>query len=184
MDTIPNPILHLTCLDATFAIKPVFDRFSSVIITSGTLSPMELYPTLLGFQPVICKSYQMTLTRNCFLPIVVTRGSDQVPISSKFEVRNDLAVVVRFCLLNSTQRNYGTLLIEASKIIPDGLVAFFPSYLYLESIVSSWNDLGMIQEILQNKLVFIETPDAAETSIALENYRKVGSFFNHLYIGM
>ena len=31
---------------------------------------------------------------------------------------------------------------------------------------------GMIQDILKYKLVFIETPDAAETSIALENYRK------------
>lgn len=30
----------------------------------------------------------------------------------------------------------------------------------------------MIQDILKYKLVFIETPDAAETSIALENYRK------------
>ena len=123
---------------------------------------MDLYPTLLGFSPVISQSYQMTLTRTCFLPIVVTRGSDQVPVSSKFEVRNDLAVV----------RNYGSLLLECVKIVPDGLVAFFPSYLYLESIVSAWNELGMIQDILAYKLVFIETPDPAETSVALENYRK------------
>jgi DNA excision repair protein ERCC-2 len=92
---------------------------------------MDLYPTLLGFHPVVSQSYPMTLTRTCFLPLVVTRGSDQVPISSKFEVRNDLAVV----------RNYGTLLLECVKIVPDGLVAFFPSYLYLESIVAAWNDL-------------------------------------------
>ncbi|KAG7151268.1 General transcription and DNA repair factor IIH helicase subunit like protein [Verticillium longisporum] len=31
---VPNPVLHFTCLDAAIAIKPVFDRFSSVIITS------------------------------------------------------------------------------------------------------------------------------------------------------
>jgi DNA excision repair protein ERCC-2 len=77
------------------------------------------------------ESYQMTLTRTCFLPLVVSRGSDQVAISSKFEVRNDLAVV----------RNYGNILIEFSKVVPDGIVAFFPSYLYMESIVSAWNDL-------------------------------------------
>ncbi|TPX69126.1 hypothetical protein SpCBS45565_g02654 [Spizellomyces sp. 'palustris'] len=160
-DTIPNPVLHLTCLDATIAIKPVFERFSSVIITSGTLSPMELYPTLLGFQPVVVQSYQMTLTRSCFLPLIITRGSDQVAVSSKFEVRNDLAVV----------RNFGNILIEFAKIVPDGLVCFFPSYLYMESIVAAWNDLGMLQEVLKYKLIFIETPDAAETSLALENYR-------------
>lgn len=70
MDTIPNPVLHFTCLDATLAIRPVFDRFSSVIITSGTLSPIELYPSLLGFHPYISASYQMTLSRNCFLPLI------------------------------------------------------------------------------------------------------------------
>eukprot|EP00842_Homolaphlyctis_polyrhiza_P000296 jgi/Hompol1/1267/HPOL_000643-RA len=162
LDTIPNPVLHFVCLDATFAIKPVFDRFKTVIITSGTLSPMELYPTLLGFEPVVIESYQMTLTRTCFLPLVITRGSDQVTISSKFEVRNDIAVV----------RNYGNILLEFAKITPDGLVCFFPSYLYMESIVAAWNDLGMLQEVLKYKLVFIETPDATETSIALEHYRQ------------
>ncbi|KAI9209299.1 uncharacterized protein BJ171DRAFT_486077 [Polychytrium aggregatum] len=161
-DTIPNPVLHLTCLDATFAIKPVFDRFSTVVITSGTLSPMDLYPTLLGFRPVVMESYQMTLTRDCFLPLTVTRGSDQVAVSSKFEVRNDLAVV----------RNYGNILLEFAKVVPDGLVCFFPSYLYMESIVAAWNELGMLQELLKFKLIFIETPDAGETSLALENYRK------------
>ncbi|KAL2914057.1 TFIIH/NER complex ATP-dependent 5'-3' DNA helicase subunit [Polyrhizophydium stewartii] len=162
LDTIPNPVLHFTCLDATLAIKPVFERFSSVIITSGTLSPMELYPSLLGFEPTVTESYQMTLTRTCFLPLIVTRGSDQVTVSSKFEVRNDPAVV----------RNYGNILLEFAKITPDGLVCFFPSYLYMESIVSAWNDMGMLNELLKYKLIFIETPDATETSIALENYRQ------------
>ncbi|CAJ0764262.1 20372_t:CDS:2, partial [Entrophospora sp. SA101] len=31
---------------------------------------------------------------------------------------------------------------------------------------------GILNEALKNKLIFIETPDAIETSLALENYRK------------
>lgn len=62
---------------------------------------------------------------------VTTRGSDQVAISSRFEVRNDPAVV----------RNFGSILVEYSKIVPDGIVAFFPSYLYMESIVAAWHDM-------------------------------------------
>jgi len=111
---------------------------------------------------------------------VITRGSDQVAISSRFEVRNDPAVV----------RNFGSILVEYCKIVPDGIVAFFPSYLYMESIVAAWNDMvttyderraiikwyfqGILNEIWKNKLIFVETPDANETSIALENYRRVG----------
>ncbi|KAM1858155.1 hypothetical protein ACFX14_008176 [Malus domestica] len=53
MPHIPDPVLQLCCHDASLAIKPVFDRFQSVVITSGTLSPIDLYPHLLNFHPVI-----------------------------------------------------------------------------------------------------------------------------------
>lgn len=160
--TVPNPIFHFTCLDPSLAIKPVFERFSSVVITSGTISPLDMYPKMLQFTPVVQETYPMTLTRKAFLPLVITRGSDQVAISSRFEVRNDPAVV----------RNFGSILVEYSKIVPDGIVAFFPSYLYMESIVAAWNDMGILNEVWKHKLIFVETPDANETSIALENYRR------------
>ncbi|WOO79552.1 General transcription and DNA repair factor IIH helicase subunit XPD [Vanrija pseudolonga] len=160
--TVANPIFHFTCLDPSLAIAPVFERFSSVVITSGTISPLEMYPKILQFQPVIEESYPMTLTRNAFLPMVITRGSDQVPISSRFEVRNDPAVV----------RNFGSILIDLARTVPDGVVAFFPSYLYMESIVSAWYDMGILSEVWKHKLLFVETPDAMETSIALKNYRE------------
>ncbi|TFL07611.1 DNA repair helicase [Pterulicium gracile] len=160
--TVPNPIFHFTCLDPSLAIKPVFEKFSSVVITSGTISPLDMYPKMLQFSPVVQESYPMTLSRNSFLPLVITRGSDQVAISSRFEVRNDPAVV----------RNFGSVLVEYAKIVPDGIVAFFPSYLYMESIVAAWNDMGILNEVWKHKLIFVETPDANETSIALENYRR------------
>lgn len=160
--TVPNPILRLSCLDASIAIKPIFEKFSSVIITSGTISPLDMYPKMLNFDTVIQQSYSMTLDRRSFLPMIVTKGSDQVAISSRFEIRNDPSVV----------RNYGTLLIEFSKITPDGLVVFFPSYLYMESIISQWQTMGILDEVWKYKLILVETPDAQETSLALETYRK------------
>ncbi|KAF7304874.1 Helicase ATP-binding domain-containing protein [Mycena kentingensis (nom. inval.)] len=160
--SVPNPVFHFTCLDPSLAIAPVFERFSSVVITSGTISPLDMYPKMLQFEPVVQETYPMTLTRNAFLPLVITRGSDQVAISSRFEVRNDPAVV----------RNFGSILVEYSKIVPDGIVAFFPSYLYMESIVTADGFQGILNEVWKNKLIFVETPDANETSIALENYRR------------
>lgn len=35
-------------------------------------------------------------------------------------------------------RNYGNLLLEMSAVVPDGIVAFFTSYVYMENIVASW----------------------------------------------
>ncbi|KAM1343943.1 hypothetical protein PS2_007999 [Malus domestica] len=122
MPHIPDPVLQLCCHDASLAIKPVFDRFQSVVITSGTLSPIDLYPHLLNFHPVISRSFTMSLTRDCICPMVLTRGSDQVPVSTKYDMRSDLGVV----------RNYGRLLLEMVSAVPDGVVCFFVSYSYMD----------------------------------------------------
>jgi DNA excision repair protein ERCC-2 len=144
------------------AIKPVFDRFSSVVITSGTLSPLNFYPKILNFRPTVCESFEMSISRNCICPIVVTKGSDQVPISSKYDSRLQDPVV----------NNYGRLLIELSKNVPDGLICFFTSYIYMEEVVSRWQEKGILQSILQHKLIFVETKDVVETSLALDSYKK------------
>ncbi|XP_064436444.1 general transcription and DNA repair factor IIH helicase subunit XPD isoform X3 [Mirounga angustirostris] len=98
--TIANPILHFSCMDASLAIKPVFERFQSVIITSGTLSPLDIYPKILDFHPVTLATFTMTLARVCLCP------------------------------------------------------------------------MGILENIQRNKLLFIETQDGAETSVALEKYQE------------
>ncbi|MBA0708834.1 hypothetical protein Golax_023923 [Gossypium laxum] len=162
MPHIPDPVLQLSCHDASLAIKPVFDRFQSVVITSGTLSPIDLYPRLLNFHPVVSRSFTMSLTRDCICPMVLTRGSDQLPVSTKFDMRSDPGVV----------RNYGKLLLEMVSVVPDGIVCFFVSYSYMDGIINTWNDSGILKEIMQHKLVFIETQDVVETTLALDNYRR------------
>ena len=53
------------------------------------------------------------------------RGSDQIAISTRFELRKDTAVI----------RNYGQLLIDTAAVTPDGICCFFTSYLYMEYII-------------------------------------------------
>ena len=75
--------------------------------------------------------------------------------------------------------------------MPDGVVCFFPSYFYLETIVGAWNDMGVLRATLRHKLIFVETryfciffslvlnsfddylnSDFAESALALQNYRR------------
>ena len=109
---INEPLLQLCCLDASIAVQSVLQNFQSVIITSGTLSPIDLYPKLLNFNPIIRESLPMTIFRHCLKPLIVTKGSDQLPISTRFEQRDDVSNI----------RNYGTLLLEICKCVPDGYV--------------------------------------------------------------
>lgn len=157
-----EPLVQLCCLDASIAIKPVFERFHSVIITSGTLSPLDLYPKLLNFTPLAKVSLPMSTFRPCLLPLIITRGNDQMMISTRYELRNDLGVI----------RNYGMLLIDVVSTVPDGICCFFTSYQYMEYVISEWDKMHILKEIMQHKLIYLETKDVVETTLALENYRR------------
>ncbi|CAH8528978.1 unnamed protein product [Dicrocoelium dendriticum] len=160
--SVINPVLYFQCLDASLPIRPIFNRFVSVIITSGTLSPLDMYPRILDFHSVNSASFTMTLARSCVLPMIISKGNDQVPMTTRFESRDDTAVV----------RNYGHLLAQLSSVVPDGIVAFFPSYHYLESTFSMWYEQHLIEQIQRHKLLFVETQDAEETSLALASYQR------------
>ena len=95
-------------------------------------------------------------------PLIVTRGSDQTELTTKFEARDDPAI----------SRNYGDLLVNLSQHVPDGIVCFFTSYKYMEDTVTKWKEVGVLKQILRNKLIFIETKDIVETTLALDNYRR------------
>ncbi|KAJ8906401.1 hypothetical protein NDN08_002894 [Rhodosorus marinus] len=157
-----KPILQLACLDASLAIRPVTNKFRTVVITSGTISPLDFYPRMLSFRAAVAASFNMSLDRKCVCPLVITHGGDQTVLSSKFQDRSNPAVA----------RNYGDALLRFAERIPDGLVVFFPSYAYMSDIVSFWQDNDVLNELQERKLVFVETQDPAEASLAIANFRK------------
>ncbi|VDK68111.1 unnamed protein product [Gongylonema pulchrum] len=80
-----------------------------------TLSPLDMYPKILDFDPAVMASLSMTLARPCIAPLIVSK---------------DAAVI----------RNYGALVLELASLVPDGVVVFFTSYLYMENVISTWYD--------------------------------------------
>ena len=52
-------------------------------------------------------------------------------------------------------------------------LGFIVTFDLQENIVASWYEQGIIDNIQKSKLLFIETQDSAETSVALQNYYKV-----------
>ena len=64
------------------------------------------------------------------------------------------------------------LLVDLAAVVPDGIVAFFVSYSYMDAIIGRWHEMGVLEELMARKLVFIETQDVVETTLALDNYRR------------
>ena len=185
---VPDPVLKLACVNAALAIEDVFAKYQSVVLTSGTLSPLSMYPRMLGFTPCVARSFPMTLPRKCLCPVIVTRTADQsaivvhnhVPdgthhnntataggyISSSYSTRTDTAAQAH------VSHTYATFLIQLARTVPDGIVCFFTGYRYMGEVLADWHKNGVLEKLLSLKLVFIETQSVEETSEALHNYRK------------
>lgn len=59
------------------------------------------------------------------------------------------------------------LLVELCEIVPDGIVCFFPSYKYMEEVIVQWNEIKILDQVSEYKLLFIESKDVAQTSIVI-----------------
>lgn len=90
--SVPDPLLQFCCLDASIALKPVLDKFKALIMTSGTMSPLNIYPKMLGFEATLLKSVNARLPRNSISPMIVCKGTDQVPLTSEFSERGNQMV--------------------------------------------------------------------------------------------
>ncbi|KAI4291266.1 DNA excision repair protein ERCC-2 [Pancytospora philotis] len=180
-----SPVLRLSCLDASLAISHVFAKFKNVVITSGTLSPIEMYPKILNFVPGTVAEIGATLDRNRISPLLITKGNDQMILTNAdnngyyldaaLQHQDALTTSFSFRSDPSVVRNYGNLLLNLARSVPDNIVCFFPSYIYMEDIVTVWSKTGVLREILESKLVFVETPDPEETALALEAFRNACS---------
>lgn len=56
-----------------------------------------MYPKILNFRPVTVCTFDMTLSRDSLLPIVVSRASDQTRLSSRYESRNESRKRAKSC---------------------------------------------------------------------------------------
>jgi regulator of telomere elongation helicase 1 len=100
----------------------------SIIVTSGTLSPLPSYSMELGLNfphtlenPHIISSQQIHVR-------VIGKGVSGKLLNSSYERRQD----------NDYYLELGNTLVTLAKIIPDGMLLFFPSYSVMESCIEAW----------------------------------------------
>ena len=53
-------------------------------------------------------------------------------------------------------RNYGRLSLEMVSVVPDGVVCFFVSYSYMDAIVNTWNETGILKVLVLFELRFFQ----------------------------
>jgi len=60
-------------------------------------------------------------------------------------------------------RSFGGLLADLTRIMPDGLICVFADYSNIKIVLDRWYSMGVIKRLLEQKLLFIETPSVTES---------------------
>ncbi|KAF2835740.1 ATP-dependent RNA helicase CHL1 [Patellaria atrata CBS 101060] len=148
--------LKYMLLDPSHAFKFVVEEARAVILAGGTMSPMEDYTQyLFSYLP---RSRLMTLSCGHVIPPAnlfvspVTQGQNGMEFNFTFEKRN----------IDSTIQQLGNTILQVIKVIPDGVVVFFPSYAYLDKCVTIWkrstgSSKSFFQALSDIKPIFLES---------------------------
>lgn len=124
----------------------------SVILAGGTMEPISEIENLL-LKPCGISESKITIFScghivgpNQLHSTVICRGPNSIPFEFTFQTRKDEKLL----------RELGCFLVELSRVVPGGIVVFFPSYDYVTDICEFLQKSGQLDLIGRQKKVFRE----------------------------
>ena len=157
--------LFIFCFNPGFGFKEVIDaKPNSVIITSGTLSPIEGVETELKCNFGI-KLENKHVIDTCQVNFAILNNSIRKKIPFKFDAssRNNVEMI----------EELGHTISDLCKITPGGILTFFTSYLFMNVCVNQWAERGLLSEIENCKEIFKDMQDSTKNKQILKNYTEV-----------
>ncbi|KAF5455624.1 hypothetical protein F2P56_025180 [Juglans regia] len=132
--------LSLWCLNPAVVFRDIADLSLSVVLTSGTLSPMNSFSSELGVQFGTC------LEAPHVWPAIISTGPGNYPLNASYKTADAYAF----------QDAVGRSLEEIFKIVPGGCLVFFPSYKLMEKLCKRWCETGQWSQLNAKKSLFVE----------------------------
>ncbi|XP_045785549.1 regulator of telomere elongation helicase 1 homolog [Maniola jurtina] len=140
-------VLSYWCFSPGFGMKLLLDQnVRSIILTSGTLAPLKPLISELGIpigvqleNPHIVKSNQIYVK-------IISQGPDGVPLNSNYQNRDNPKYI----------SSLGRTILSFARVIPDGLLVFFPSYPIMTKCQEMWQAEGIWSSICKIKPIFVE----------------------------
>uniref|UniRef100_A0A803LEM4 Regulator of telomere elongation helicase 1 homolog n=1 Tax=Chenopodium quinoa TaxID=63459 RepID=A0A803LEM4_CHEQI len=102
----------------------------SIILTSGTLSPMDSFAYELKLEFPIRLENPHVISSSQIWAGVVPVGPSNYSFNSSYRTRDVLEY----------KQELGNAIVNFARIVPDGLLVFFPSYYIMENCISCWKD--------------------------------------------
>ena len=155
--------LFLYCFNPGFGFKLIInEKIKSIIITSGTLSPIN------GVESELKCSFNIQLENNHVI------NMNQVNFSViTNSTRNSK---VQFLLNNQNKNNtemieqIGYTISDLCKNTPGGILVFFTSFSFLNICFNAWSEKRIISEIEQYKEIYKDMHDQQKNKLVLKNF--------------
>ncbi|KAL7276264.1 ATP-dependent DNA helicase chl1 [Rhizina undulata] len=157
-------------LNPAHHFKEIVEEARAVILAGGTMEPMSDYMTHLF--PYLPKEKIRTLSCGHVIPKEnmlawpIAKGPSGRNFEFTFEKRMDAAMI----------DDLGRAIINICLAIPHGVVCFFPSYAYLDFVVSQWQKISgpnvrsIWERLQQRKMVFRESSETSSVEEILREY--------------
>ena len=156
--------LSYWCFFPGLCLKELIEKqVGSFLLASGTLSPMESFASELAMEFPVRLENPHVIKRNQVWGGVVTRGPNGNVLNSSFRFRDTIEY----------KNEIGQVILSAMKMIPDGLLVFFPSYGVMHSCIKHWRFTGVWRVMESSKICEVEPSNAEEFKLAYARYNEV-----------
>ncbi|KAI3465455.1 hypothetical protein Pfo_022118 [Paulownia fortunei] len=145
----------LWCLNPAVVFKSIAEFSQSVILTSGTLSPLNTFSSELGVQFGTCLEAPHVIDVDSQVwAAAIANGPGNYPLNASYKTADEYAF----------QDAVGTSLEEICKVVPGGCLVFFPSYKLLDKVSTRWQETGQWSQLNAQKSFFVEPRGSSQDS--------------------
>ena len=170
--------LRIICMFPGVAFSPLANSVHSLILTSGTLSPLEIFATELGakFPRENCLSAPHVIDPSQVQCYIISVSSSGQQLNSTYSAMKNNP--------DSTYKSLGDVLITLLPFIPDGVLFFLSSHSILMGMISSWKKTGIYKTINGMKPIFIESQKKDFNKVYNDFKRSIDSNKGGLFLGV
>ncbi|RNA23419.1 Regulator of telomere elongation helicase [Brachionus plicatilis] len=164
-DNLKGRIICFWCLCPGYSMQDLLSEGARcIILTSGTLSPISTFKDEMKIPFDVVLENPHIIKESQIKVLSVNKGPDNVVLSSKYTNRDSENYI----------KSLGETIQSFCKIVPHGVLVFFPSYRALESALNSWRKSNLWNKIGDVKSIFIESKNSKDCNdTVLKYYEKI-----------
>uniref|UniRef100_A0A2K5QXR0 Regulator of telomere elongation helicase 1 n=1 Tax=Cebus imitator TaxID=2715852 RepID=A0A2K5QXR0_CEBIM len=157
----PGKVLSYWCFSPGHSMRELVRQgVRALILTSGTLAPVSSFALEMQIPFPVCLENPHIIDKHQIWVGVVPRGPDGAQLSSAFDRRFS-----EECL-----SSLGKALGNIARVVPCGLLVFFPSYPVMEKSLEFWRARDLARKIEALKPLFVEPRSKVSFSETISAY--------------